>query len=131
MASIVCSYLAVPPVCIRPSVEMDGGAGSNEDDITTRLLAVCDMSVSIRRNLDKGVASWATVMEQWDFLQARACVGWCSLCSEALCGTPDWLVLHVDLCDGSLFCDLWLQELQGAICGCAATTCPSSVQIHR
>jgi DNA-directed RNA polymerase beta' subunit len=63
--------LAAPPVCIRPSVEMDVGAASNEDDATTRLLAVCDMSVSIRKNLDAGIASWETIMEQWDFLQAR------------------------------------------------------------
>lgn len=50
---------------------MDVGAASNEDDATTRLLAVCDMSVSIRKNLDAGIASWETIMEQWDFLQAR------------------------------------------------------------
>jgi DNA-directed RNA polymerase III subunit RPC1 len=68
---LLITFLAVPPVCIRPSVEMDTGVGSNEDDVTTRLLAVCDMSVSIRKNLDKGVASWETVMEQWDFLQVQ------------------------------------------------------------
>jgi DNA-directed RNA polymerase beta' subunit len=61
--------LAAPPVCIRPSVEMDVGAASNEDDATARLLAVCDMSVSIRKNLDAGIACWETIMEQWDFLQ--------------------------------------------------------------
>lgn len=66
---LLITYLAVPPVCIRPSVEMDTGAGSNEDDCTTRLLAVCDMSISIRKNLEKGIAPWETVMEQWDFLQ--------------------------------------------------------------
>lgn len=66
---LLITYLAVPPVCIRPSVEMDTGAGSNEDDATTRLLAVCDMSISIRKNLEKGIAPWETVMEQWDFLQ--------------------------------------------------------------
>ena len=68
---LLITYLAVPPVCIRPSVEMDTGAGSNEDDATTRLLAVCDMSISIRKTLEKGIAPWETVMEQWDFLQAR------------------------------------------------------------
>ena len=66
---LLITYLAVPPVCIRPSVEMDTGAGSNEDDATTRLLAVCDMSIAIRKNLEKGIAPWETVMEQWDFLQ--------------------------------------------------------------
>lgn len=66
---LLITCIAVPPVCIRPSVEMDSGAGSNEDDATTRLLAVCDMSISIRKNLDMGIASWETIMEQWDFLQ--------------------------------------------------------------
>jgi DNA-directed RNA polymerase III subunit RPC1 len=61
--------LAATQVCIRPSVEMETGGGSNEDDATARLLAVCDMSLSIRRNLDCGTASWETIMEQWDFLQ--------------------------------------------------------------
>jgi len=50
---------------------MDTGGGSNEDDATTRLLAICDMSISIRRSLDLGVASVENIMEQWDFLQAR------------------------------------------------------------
>lgn len=70
---LLITCIAVPPVCIRPSVEMDSGAGSNEDDATTRLLAVCDMSISIRKNLDKGLASWETIMEQWDFLQVPCC----------------------------------------------------------
>lgn len=69
--NLLVTYIAVPPVCIRPSVEMDTGGGSNEDDATTRLLAVCDMSISIRKNLDMGIASWETIMEQWDFLQVQ------------------------------------------------------------
>jgi hypothetical protein len=36
---LLMSHLPVPPVCIRPSVEMDTGAGSNEDDITMKLMA--------------------------------------------------------------------------------------------
>lgn len=72
---LLITCIAVPPVCIRPSVEMDSGAGSNEDDATTRLLAVCDMSISIRKNLDLGIASWETIMEQWDFLQV-CCSPW-------------------------------------------------------
>ena len=66
---LLVTYLAVPPVCIRPSVEMDTGGGSNEDDATTRLLAICDMSISIRKSLDMGIASVENIMEQWDFLQ--------------------------------------------------------------
>lgn len=33
---LVVSHLAVPPVAIRPSVDMDGA--SNEDDITLKLM---------------------------------------------------------------------------------------------
>ena len=69
----------MPPVCIRPSVEMEGGGGTTEDDVTARLLAVCDMSGSIRKNLAAGIASWATVMEQWDFLQVRHAPCMCDL----------------------------------------------------
>ena len=74
----------MPPVCIRPSVEMEAGAGSTEDDLTTRLLAVCDMSLSIRKNLDQGIAAWETVMEQWDFLQARCATVWTFVCRTRL-----------------------------------------------
>ncbi len=34
---LIISVVQVPPVCIRPSVEVDGGGGSNEDDITVKL----------------------------------------------------------------------------------------------
>ena len=34
---LIVSHVQVPPVCIRPSVEVDGGGGSNEDDITVKL----------------------------------------------------------------------------------------------
>ena len=33
------TYVPVPPVCIRPSVEMESGAGTNEDDLTIKLQA--------------------------------------------------------------------------------------------
>jgi DNA-directed RNA polymerase III subunit RPC1 len=33
---LLVTVLPVPPVCIRPSVEMDGA--SNEDDITMKLM---------------------------------------------------------------------------------------------
>ncbi len=36
---LVVTAVPVPPVVIRPSVEMDSGAGSNEDDCTMRLMA--------------------------------------------------------------------------------------------
>ena len=35
---LVMTHLPVPPACIRPSVEMDTGGGTNEDDITMKLM---------------------------------------------------------------------------------------------
>ena len=35
------THMAVPPVCIRPSVEMES-AGSNEDDITMKLMQIIE-----------------------------------------------------------------------------------------
>lgn len=35
--NLIVTVVPVPPVCIRPSVEIDGGGGSNEDDITVKL----------------------------------------------------------------------------------------------
>ena len=36
---LLMTHVPVPPVCIRPSVEMDTGAGTNEDDLTIKLQA--------------------------------------------------------------------------------------------
>lgn len=41
--------LPVPPVCIRPSVEMDAGAGSNEDDITMKLMQIVEVNNILRQ----------------------------------------------------------------------------------
>lgn len=38
---LLMTIIPVPPVCIRPSVEVDGGAGSNEDDVTLKLNVSC------------------------------------------------------------------------------------------
>ena len=36
--NLIMTNLAVPPVTIRPSVEVDTGGGTNEDDITMKLM---------------------------------------------------------------------------------------------
>ena len=36
--NLIMTNLTVPPVTIRPSVEMDTGGGTNEDDITMKLM---------------------------------------------------------------------------------------------
>ena len=36
--NLIMTHLPVPPVCIRPSVELEAGGGTNEDDITMKLM---------------------------------------------------------------------------------------------
>jgi hypothetical protein len=45
--------VAVPPVAIRPSVEMDGA--SNEDDITMKLMVRSSSAVLLRFGASKGM----------------------------------------------------------------------------
>lgn len=58
----------VPPVPIRPSVAMDIGGGSNEDDLTVKLQEILDVNASVKAALDNG-ANVKMIMENWDFLQ--------------------------------------------------------------
>jgi DNA-directed RNA polymerase III subunit RPC1 len=67
---LILTHLPVPPVCIRPSVEMDGLAGSNEDDITMKLIQIIEVNNVLRQGLEKGLAI-ANLMENWDFLQVQ------------------------------------------------------------
>jgi DNA-directed RNA polymerase III subunit RPC1 len=67
---LLLSSVLVPPVCIRPSVAMDGGSGSNEDDITVKLQEIIQVNFALRAALQKG-ASLKMVMEDWDFLQVQ------------------------------------------------------------
>jgi hypothetical protein len=51
---------------------MDGGGGSNEDDLTIKLQEIISMNNTLRLALTKG-ASTRMLMENWDFLQVRGC----------------------------------------------------------
>ena len=42
--NLLMTYVPVPPVCIRPSVEMDSRAGTNEDDLTIKLQACASLN---------------------------------------------------------------------------------------
>lgn len=46
---LLMTHLHVPPVCIRPSVEMDVGAGSNEDDTTVKLMQIVEVNNILRQ----------------------------------------------------------------------------------
>ena len=63
---LVLTHLPVPPVCIRPSVKMDGGA-SNEDDLTCKLASIIDTSNAIREHMAKGQA-YESLLTTWDSL---------------------------------------------------------------
>ncbi|KAJ7520459.1 hypothetical protein O6H91_19G006700 [Diphasiastrum complanatum] len=68
---LLVTHLAVPPVAIRPSVEMDSAIGSNEDDITIKLLNIIENNNQLRMCLESG-QSIVHCMEIWDCLQIQA-----------------------------------------------------------
>jgi DNA-directed RNA polymerase III subunit RPC1 len=70
---LLMTHVPVPPVCIRPSVEMDGGAGSNEDDLTVKLMQIVEVNNILRQGMEKGLPV-PTLTENWDFLQVQCAV---------------------------------------------------------
>lgn len=70
---LLVTAIPVPPVCIRPSVEMDAGAGSNEDDLTVKLMQIVEVNNILRQGLDKGLPI-SNIAENWDFLQVQCAV---------------------------------------------------------
>ena len=67
---LIMTHLPVPPVCIRPSVQVEGGSGSNEDDVTMKLIQIIEVNNVLQQGLDKGLAI-VNLMENWDFLQVQ------------------------------------------------------------
>jgi DNA-directed RNA polymerase III subunit RPC1 len=68
--NLILQKLLVPPVPIRPSVAMDVGGGSNEDDLTVKLQEIIDVNVALELALCKGPIT-RTIVEEWDFLQTQ------------------------------------------------------------
>ena len=66
--NLILTHMLVPPVCIRPSVAMDGGGGSTEDDLTALLNEIIQINNAMLLALNNG-SSFKNVMESWDFLQ--------------------------------------------------------------
>eukprot|EP00927_Polykrikos_kofoidii_P017509 TRINITY_DN1798_c1_g1_i1.p1 TRINITY_DN1798_c1_g1~~TRINITY_DN1798_c1_g1_i1.p1 ORF type:complete len:1535 (+),score=240.64 TRINITY_DN1798_c1_g1_i1:273-4877(+) len=64
---MLISTLAVPPVCLRPTVSM-GDAGMNEDDLTHAVSEIVTANLMLKAHLDKG-GSTKLVHEAWKFLQ--------------------------------------------------------------
>jgi len=53
---LILDSVLVPPVCIRPSVAMDVGRGSNEDDLTVKLQEIIQVIFALKAALSKGSA---------------------------------------------------------------------------
>jgi len=68
--NMVITHLSVPPCCIRPSVELDGQAGSTEDDISMKLVQIIEINNVLKQGLERGLAV-TNMMENWDFLQIQ------------------------------------------------------------
>jgi DNA-directed RNA polymerase III subunit RPC1 len=68
--NLILQNILVPPVPIRPSVQLDFGGGSNEDDLTVKLQEILDVNVALELALTKGPHT-RTIMEEWDFLQLQ------------------------------------------------------------
>ena len=67
---LILTHLPVPPCCIRPSVAMGVGQGSNEDDLTVSLAEIVKASATLAETMDKG-GGIANVMECWGYLQLK------------------------------------------------------------
>ncbi|KAG5182619.1 RNA polymerase III, largest subunit [Tribonema minus] len=68
--NLIVQNLLVPPVPIRPSVPMDSGGGSTEDDLTTKLHDIIGINECLRVELAQG-ATIPLIMEHYDILQLQ------------------------------------------------------------
>lgn len=64
---MILSVLAVPPVCVRPSITLDSGVRS-EDDMTHKLVDIIRINQRLRENIDAG-APQLIVEDLWELLQ--------------------------------------------------------------
>ncbi|XP_010265589.1 PREDICTED: DNA-directed RNA polymerase III subunit 1 [Nelumbo nucifera] len=65
---LIITDIAVPPIAIRPSVFMDAGTMSNEDDITSKLSAIIRANAPLRQDL-QGANPKSKCLLDWDQLQ--------------------------------------------------------------
>jgi len=68
--NLIMECILVPPVPIRPSVAMDVGGGSNEDDLTVKLLEIINVNLALEVNMARNPQT-KTIMEGWDVLQSQ------------------------------------------------------------
>jgi DNA-directed RNA polymerase III subunit RPC1 len=67
---LILSSILVPPIPIRPSVAMDSGAGSTEDDLTVKMQEILGVNNALREAFVKGATVKMMVVD-WNFLQVQ------------------------------------------------------------
>lgn len=67
---LILTHILVPPVCIRPSVQVSQGV-SNEDDLTVKLQELINLNLLIKATLEEG-KPLNKVASEWDYMQAIA-----------------------------------------------------------
>ena len=68
--NLLLSAILVPPVPIRPSVAMDTGVSSNEDDLTIKMQEILGVNNALREAFSKGATVKMMVVD-WNFLQVQ------------------------------------------------------------
>jgi len=68
--NLIIENLLVPPVTIRPSVPMDVGGGSNEDDLTMKLQEIVDVNTALGLAIERG-AKVNMIIDHWNVLQLQ------------------------------------------------------------
>ncbi|KAF9618720.1 hypothetical protein IFM89_002415 [Coptis chinensis] len=67
---LIITDVPVPPIPIRPSVIMDGGQSSNENDATSKLRTIIQANASLRKDLEC-LGSAAKCLADWELLQVE------------------------------------------------------------
>lgn len=69
-SSMILTRIAVPPLCIRPSVVSDLKSGTNEDDVTMKLTEIVFLNDVIMKHRQNG-ATAKMIQDDWDYLQLQ------------------------------------------------------------
>ena len=80
---LLLTHLPVSPVCIRPSVKVENTAGTNEDDITMKMVSIIEVNNRLKLDIDQGRPT-NSLLECWDHLQTQCA----SLVNSELPGLP-------------------------------------------
>ncbi|CAO2831975.1 unnamed protein product [Amaranthus hypochondriacus] len=67
---LVITNMCVPPMSLRPSVFVDGGIQSNENDITERLKRIIQANACLLQGLQEPISS-SKILDDWDYLQVE------------------------------------------------------------